>query len=112
MDMSSAYFPCVLTVPTIPNAIPCFRLDGLDRPRRRNGTQAWDDRCTEILLGAESRSNAEIAQLIEAETGLLFSASVVCRRRRAAGLGRPRRNEWTSALRRWKPWQGHLSGKS
>lgn len=110
--MSSAYFPCALTAPTSPHAIPCFRAGGPEKPRRRNGTQVWDDRCTEILLGAERRSNGEIAALIEAETGLRFSASVVCRRRRLAGLDRFRGNNWTAPLRRWKPWQGHLAGKS
>jgi hypothetical protein len=112
MDMSSASFPCVLTAPIVPRAIPCFRLGSLESPKRRNGAQAWNEHCTEILLTAESRSNAEVADLIEAKTGMRFSPSVISRHRRAAGLTRPRHNEWTSALRRWKPWQGHLATKS
>lgn len=60
----------------------------------------------------ENRSNADVALLIEAETGMRFSASVLSRHRAALGYGRSRANDWTSSLRRWKPWQGHLAGKS
>ena len=113
MVMSTAY-PQMLSAP-IPGAIPCFRLpefalDGL--PRRRN---QWNDRCTAILEEfAASRTNYEIADLIAARTGKRFSMHVVSRHRTALGLhnGGPNRNDWTSALRRWKPWQGHLARKS
>lgn len=111
--MSPAY-PRMLSAPA-PGAIPCFRLpemqlDGLS-PRRLK----WDDRCTAILEDfAASRSNQEIADLIEARTGKRFSMHVVSRHRTALGLNNdgPNRNDWTSALRRWKPWQGHLARKS
>jgi hypothetical protein len=107
-------YPSMLSAPT-PGAIPCFlfpeiELDGLSRSRNR-----WDDRCTAILEDfAASRSNYEIADLIAARTGKRFSMHVVSRHRAALGLqGRgPHRNNWTSALRRWKPWQGHLARKS
>ena len=113
MVMSSAY-PQMLSAPAR-GAIPCFRLpemqlDGLSRRRNQ-----WDDRCTAILEDfAASRSNYEIADLIAARTGKRFSMHVVSRHRAALGLhnGGPSRNDWTSALRRWKPWQGHLARKS
>ena len=85
-------------------------LDGLSRRRRQ-----WDDRCTAILEEfAASRSNYEMADLIAAGTGKRFSMHVVSRHRAALGLHNrgPQRNDWTSALRRWKPWQGHLARKS
>lgn len=114
MAMSVAIYPPMLSAPQ-PGAIPCFRLpefelDGLS-PRRSR----WDERCTAILEEfAASRSNYEIADLIAARTGKRFGMYAVSRHRTALGLhkGGPRRNDWTSALRRWKPWQGYLAGKS
>jgi hypothetical protein len=107
-------YPALLSVP-VAGAIPCFwlpemQLEGLSRPRVQ-----WDDRCTAILEDcAASRSNYEIADLIAARTGKRFSMYVVSRHRAALGLHNrgPHRNDWTSPLRRWKPWQGHLADKS
>ena len=112
--MSGSPYPLILSTPR-QGAIPCFRfpemqLDGLSRRRNR-----WDDRCTAILEDfASSRSNYEIADLIAARTGKRFSMHVVSRHRTALGLHNhgPSRNDWTSALRRWKPWQDHLARKS
>ena len=117
MTMSIGLYPVLLSAPTMAATVPCFRFQEWDhhspagRAARR---QSWDDRCTRILEQASDgrRSNAEIAARIEAETGMRFSASVITRHRRAMGFARPRHNEWTSALRRWKPWQGHLARKS
>lgn len=113
MIMSTAY-PQMLSAP-ISGAIPCFnlpemQLEGLSRQRLR-----WDDRCTAILEEfAALRTNNEIADLIEARTGKRFSMYVVSRHRAALGSYNrgPKRNDWTSPLRRWKPWQGHLARKS
>ena len=112
MVMPTVY-PQMLSAP-IPGAIPCFRLpemylDGVS-PRRLR----WDERCTAILEEfAASRSNHEIVDLIEARTGKRFSMYVVSRHRAALGSHNrgPNRNDWTSPLRRWKPWQGHLARK-
>lgn len=112
--MPGCSYPLILAAPR-PGAIPCYRfpemrLDGLSGSRNQ-----WDDRCTAILEEfAASRSNYEIADLIEATTGKRFGMHVVSRHRAALGLHNrgPQRNDWTSALRRWKPWQGHLAGKS
>ena len=111
--MVMSEYPQMLSAP-IPGAIPCFRLpemqlDGLSRRRLK-----WDDRCTAILEDfAASRSNYEIVDLIAVRTGKRFSMHVVSRHRAALGLNNdgPSRNDWTSALRRWKPWQGHLARK-
>jgi hypothetical protein len=114
MPMFPTAYPALLSVP-VPGAIPCFwlpemQLEGLSRRRLH-----WDDRCTAILEAcAASRSNYEIADLIAARTGKRFSMYVVSRHRAALGLHNrgPHRNDWTSPLRRWKPWQGHLADKS
>jgi hypothetical protein len=111
--MSTTY-PQLLSAPA-PGAIPCFRLpemalDGLSRRRTQ-----WDERCSAIVEEyAASRSNYELADLIETRTGKRFSMHVVSRHRAALGLHNrgPHRNDWTSALRRWKPWQGHLARKT
>jgi len=87
-----------------------MQLEGLSRRRLQ-----WDDGCTAVLEEfAPSRSNYEIVDLIAARTGKRFSMHVVSRHRTALGLhnGGPQRNDWTSALRRWKPRQGHLARKS
>ena len=62
--------------------------------RRRH---RWTERCAEILRrNAQHYTNAEIAALIEAETGLRFTAFAVSRRRSAMGLDRS--EEHTSEL--------------
>src|SRR3954451_21680321 len=114
--MTHLAYPVILPAPTVPGAVPCFRLAAqeVEAPsgtaRRR---PVWDLRCTRILERAcrdEHRSNADVALLIEAETGMRFSESVLSRHRAALDYGRSRPNEWTSALRRWQPWQGRLAG--
>lgn len=103
---ASAHF-VILPAPTLSGAIPCFRLaDGVPAaspPRRA----LWDAECTAILTRcAERCSNAEAADLIAATTGKRFKPDTVSERRAALGLGSPRHNDWTTPLRRWKPWQG------
>ena len=115
--MHTGSFPLVLRAPTLPGAIPCFALSALDgEAALGNGRRpVWDDRCRRILervCREGDRPNDDVARLIEAETGMRFSASVLSRHRAALGFARPRRNDWTSSLRRWKPWQGHLADKS
>ena len=67
----------------------------------------WTPRCTHILVAhATECTNAELVELIEAETGLRFSLDTVNTRRCLLGLDAPGRNDWTSPLRRWRPWQG------
>lgn len=66
----------------------------------------WDQRCASILMRLADRlSNAEIADRIEAETGMRFKDKTVSERRSDLGLESPRHNEWTAPLRRWRPWQ-------
>jgi hypothetical protein len=107
--MSFRTYPPALIAPVLPRAVPCFGFREPSKPARRR--QVWDERCTRILELGRERPNAEIARLIEAQTGLRFSVSVISRHRAARGLDAPNRNEWTAPLRRWKPWQGHLAGK-
>ena len=115
--MTQLVYPMILPSPTVPGAVPCFRLavgDGKPPGRSARRRAVWDLRCMRILERAcseDQRSNADVALLIEAETGMRFSESVLARHRAALGYGRSRPNEWTSALRRWKPWQGHLARK-
>ena len=72
---------------------------------QRPWNDRWTERCSEILRrNAQHYTNREIAALIEAATGMRFSASVVSRRRAALGLDHPIRNDWTSPLRRWREW--------
>ena len=108
--MSHAY-PLVSTAPTPLRAVPCFgsRQPPAASVRRR---QVWDEHCTRILERGGNRTNAELARLIEAQTGLRFSISVISRHRAVRGIGSPHRNDWTAPLRRWQPWQGHLARKS
>ena len=115
--MSQLAYPMILPAPTTPGAVPCFSLAPLEggapgtRPRR----PVWDVRCMRILERAcseDQRSNADVARLIEAETGMRFSESVLARHRAALGYGRSRANDYTAPLRRWQPWQGHLADKS
>lgn len=111
--MSTCPYPPILTAPTTPGAVPCFRFreweEGAEvRPSGGRRRQWWDDRCTRILLQNQQRPNAEIADLIAAETGLRFSVSAVSSYRSALGCsGYKHDNDWTSPLRRWRPWQGH-----
>jgi hypothetical protein len=66
----------------------------------------WDERCTDILRTHAGRcTNARIVELIEGATGQRFSVYAVSRRRSALGIHGPQRNDWTSPLRRWRPWQ-------
>ena len=105
--MSTAAYPPMLHAPTMPRALPCFRLcedrqDGRVAPRR----QLWDAECADILAACADRcTNAEIVDLIAARTGKRFKAKSVSERRAALGLGAPRRNDWTNPLRRLRPWQ-------
>jgi len=64
---------------------------------------SWTKRCSEILNRNAARfTNVEIAALIEAETGLRFSAWAVSRRRAERDLPSPRRNTWSAPVRRWQ----------
>jgi hypothetical protein len=107
--MAGPAFPLLLRSPTRSGVLPCFgfRERGPRRPR-------WNARCTSILVAmGEGASNAEIAERIAAETGLRFGIHAISRHRALLGVaaGGPQRNDWTSPLRRWKPWQGHLARK-
>lgn len=67
----------------------------------------WDARCTAIVRrNAGQYTSAELARLIEAQTGLRFSVFAVSRRRAMLDLDAPRRNDWTAPLQRWRPWSG------
>lgn len=104
-------YPLMLSRP-VPGAIPCFKPPEMELAGLSRRSHRWDDRCTAILEEyAASRSNDEIVELIAARTGKRFGMHAVSRRRAALGLHNhgPRRNDWTSALRRWKPWQGRLA---
>lgn len=73
----------------------------------RKPKMKWTPRCTQVLVAnATECTNAELVERIEAETGLRFSLDTVNTRRSLLGLGSPGRNQWTSPLRRWRPWQG------
>jgi hypothetical protein len=98
MDMSSASFPCVFTAPTIPGALPCFSVRDLERAGRR---PLWDSRCAELLKSlADRHTNAELVELIEAQTGMRFKVKTISDRRAALGLNSPCRNQWSAALTR------------
>ena len=101
--MSNAVFPALLAAPLVPGALPCFILREAGRPVRR---PLWDQRCAGILTRLAGRlSNAEIADRIEAETGMRFKDKTISERRADLGLASPRSNDWTAPLRRWQPWQ-------
>lgn len=106
--MSTAFYPPMLPAPTAPHALPCFRLS----QERQDGPSAarrplWDGACAAILVECADRcTNAEIADLIAARTGMRFKPKTVSDRRAALGLGAPGRNDWTAPLRRLRPWQG------
>lgn len=71
-------------------------------------TAVWNERCSEILRrNAQHYTNSEIAALIEAATGLRFSASSVSRRRAALGLDSPNRNNWSAPLMRGRRLGSH-----
>ena len=77
-----------------------------DTRQARKLRMKWTPRCTQILVAkATECTNAELVDLIEAETGLRFSLDTVNTRRCLLGLYSPGRNQWTSPLRRWRPWQ-------
>jgi len=59
---------------------------------------------TTSLVGRE-QAIAEVAALIEAETGLRFSASAVSRCRAERDLPSPRRNTWSAPVSRWRGCQ-------
>ena len=106
--MSTFAYPPLLAAPTAPRALPLFRLSddakGMPLARRR---PLWDAQCAAILVECADRcTNAEIADLIAARTGMRFNPKTVSDRRAALGLGAPGRNDWTSPLRRLRPWQG------
>lgn len=83
-------------------SLPLFHTRLARKPRVK-----WTPRCTQILVAkATECTNAELVDLIAAETGLRFSLDTVNTRRCLLGLDPPRRNQWTSPLRRWRPWQG------
>lgn len=84
---------------------PSIPLFGMRQARKAR--IKWTPRCTHILVAnATQCTNAELVQLIEAETGLRFSLDTVNTRRSLLGLDTAGRNQWTSPLRRWRPWQG------
>jgi hypothetical protein len=103
--MHTSPYPPVLRAPTLPGAVPCFVLAECQVVRRPR--PIWDRRCTAILTRLAARhGNAEVADLIAAETGMRFKEKTVSEHRAALGLDSPNRNDWTTPLRRWKPWQG------
>ena len=66
----------------------------------------WDERCSEIVRRMAGHfHDHEIAASIEAETGKRFKRRTVAEYRRVADLAPCRRNDWTPALRKWRPWQ-------
>ena len=94
----SAVTPC-----QAPRAsLPLFDMRQVRKPRVK-----WTPRCTQILVdNAAELTNAELVDLIASDTGLRFSLDTVNTRRSLLGLDAPGRNDWTSPLRRWRPWQG------
>jgi len=68
--------------------------------------RSWDARCAEILRRmAGHYHDHEISASIEAETGKRFMPRTVAEHRRVADLAPCRRNDWTAALHKWRPWQ-------
>jgi hypothetical protein len=60
---------------------------------------AWNGRCQAILLANARRlNNIEIAQAIEAVTGLRFHHATISRHRKLLGIPSPRRRNFTAAL--------------
>ena len=92
-----------VTLRQVPKALlPLFDMRQVRKPRVK-----WSPRCTQILVdNATELTNAQLVDLIAADTGLRFSLDTVNTRRCLLGLDAPGRNEWTSPLRRWRPWQG------
>ena len=73
----------------------------------------WNERCSEILRrNAQHYTNGEIAELIEAATGLRFSVPFVSRRRAALGLDRALRNDWSAPINRRRWLSRRSSGSS
>ncbi|MBY0317937.1 MAG: hypothetical protein K2X72_04385 [Reyranella sp.] len=106
--MPTPAYPTLLAAPTTPHALPCFRLsDDGEGPQLSSPRPLWDAECAAILVECADRcTNAEIADLIAARTGKRFKPKTMSDRRAALGLGAPCRNDWTSPLRRLRPWQG------
>ncbi len=106
--MSTVAYPTLLAAPTAPRALPLFRLsDEGQGGRSADRRPLWDARCAAVLVECADRcTNAEIADLIAARTGMRFKPKTVSERRAALGLGASGRNDWTSPLRRMRPWQG------
>ena len=106
--MSSTTYPQLLTAPTAPHALPLFKLsDEKLATQSASRRLLWDAECAAILVECADRcTNAEIADLIAARTGKQFKAKTVSDRRAALGLDASGRNDWTSPLRRLRPWQG------
>lgn len=103
--MSVAAHFIILPAPTVTGAIPCFRLSDDVPAASAVRRPLWDAECTAILTGcAERCSNAEAADVIAACTGKRFKPDTVSERRAALGLGSPRANDWTTPLRKWRPW--------
>jgi hypothetical protein len=106
--MSTIAYPPLLAAPTAPRALPLFKLsdEGSDS-KSTTRRPLWDAECAAILIECADRcTNAEIADLIAVRTGKQFKAKTVSDRRAALGLGASGRNDWTSPLRRLRPWQG------
>ena len=106
--MSPAAYPSLLAAPSTPHALPCFRLSG-DRQDLQSASPRphWDAECAGILVECADRcTNAEIADLIAARRSLTVFGLNRFPVRAALGLGAPGRNNWTSPLRRLRPWQG------
>lgn len=101
--MVTGSYPPVLHAPTAPLAMPCFLICETEPPRRR---PIWDERCAAALKRlAERHTNAEVADLLALETGMRFKEKTVSEHRVLLGLGSPNRNNWTTPLRRLRPWQ-------
>ncbi|MBY0320956.1 MAG: hypothetical protein K2X72_19695 [Reyranella sp.] len=105
MDAVIASWPAGTAVMPLEERRPSLPLFDT-RPARKPRVK-WTPHCTQILVAkATECTNAELVELIAAETGLRFSLDTVNTRRCLLGLDTPGRNEWTAPLRRWRPWQG------
>jgi hypothetical protein len=66
-------------------------------PGPRNGCRPlWDTRCAELLKSLAGRhTNAELADLIAAQTRMRFKVKTISDRRAALGLEAPHINGWS-----------------
>ena len=104
---ATATAPSLAGTPVAPSEAPRSSLPLFDTRQARKPRMKWTARCTQILVANASEfTNLALVELIEAETGLRFSLDTVNTRRALLGLDPPGRNQWTSPLRRWRPWQG------